>query len=97
MPTNQFNDKSIFEGYLTGGASLIVTILWIIYSPFHPLVIFALFLISLFCLSLSTLWLLSKEKTIKEWFRNQTSRYFIVGSLEFTMIVGFFWALFLLR
>ena len=92
MPTSRLRDNSITEGYLAGIAALLVTILWMIYAPFHQMVVFTLYLIALFCLSLSTLWVLAKEKTIKEWFLNQTSRYLIVGVIEVALIVVFFLA-----
>ena len=97
MPTIRLRDKLITEGYLAGGSALIVTILWMVYSTFHPLVIFALFLVALFCLSLTTLWLLSKEATIKEWFKSQPLRYLIVGVVEVALIVAFFFSLYLLK
>jgi len=59
-------DKPITEGYLAGGASLIVSILWIIYSPFSPFIILILLVISLFCLALSTFWLIKERKKINE-------------------------------
>lgn len=90
MSTSRWKDKPVTEGYLTGGASLIVTILWMLYSSFYTMVIFTLFLISLFCLSLSTLWLLSKEKTIKEWFTSQPLRYVIVVLIELALFAVFF-------
>ena len=90
MSTTRSSDKSITEGYLAGIGALLVTILWIIYAPFHQMIIFALYLVALFCLSLSTLWALSKEKTIREWFLNQRSRYLIVGGIEVALIAVFF-------
>lgn len=92
MSTTRFNDKSITEGYIAGLAALIVSILWMFYAPFHLMIIFVPFLIGLFCLSLSTLWVLSKEKSIKEWFSNQPFRYLIVGFIEVALIIGFFLA-----
>jgi len=97
MPTIRLRDKPTTEGFLAGGSALMVTILWMVYSPFHPLVIFALFLVALFCLSLNTLWLLSKEATIKEWFISQPLRYLIVGVVEVALIVAFFFSLYLLK
>lgn len=97
MSQTKTNDKAITEGYLAGGAALIVTILWVIYAPFHPLVIFIPFLISLVCLSLSTLWLLSHEKTIREWFISQPIRYIIVGIIEVIFIALYFTALYSIR
>jgi hypothetical protein len=75
MPTIKLRDKLITKGYLAGGSALIVIVLWMVYSLFHPLEIFALFLVALFCLSLTTLWLLSKEATIIEWFKSQPLRF----------------------
>ena len=97
MPTTVFQDKSITEGYLAGGSALIVTILWMVYSPILPLIIFALFLIALACLSISTLWLLSKEATIKKWFISHPVRYLIVGAIEVAFIVVFLINLYLLK
>ena len=97
MTTTRVNDKAITEGYLAGGSALLVTILWIVYSPLHPLIIFILFLVSLFCFSLSTLWLLAKEMTIKEWFKVRSLRYLIVGLLEVILVIAFFTALFAFR
>lgn len=97
MSTSQWKNKPVTEGYLTGGASLIVTISWMLYSSLHIMVIFTLFLMSLFCLSLSTLWLLSKEKTIKKWFKSQPLRYVIVVLIELALLVAFFLTLFSLR
>jgi hypothetical protein len=94
MSTSRRRDKPVTEGFLAGGASLIVTILWMLYSSFHAMAIFALFLISLFCLSLSTLWLLSKEKTIKEWFKSQPLHYLIVVLIELALFAVFFLTLF---
>ena len=90
MSTTQSKDKPVTEGYLVGIATLLVTILWMFYAPFHPMIIFTLYLIALFCLSLSTLWVLAKEKTIEEWFLNQTARSLTVGVIEATLIVIFF-------
>ena len=90
MSTTRYNDKSITEGYVAGIAALIVSILWMFNAPCHPMIIFVPFLIALFCLSLSTLWVFSKEKSIKEWFTSQPFRYFIVGGIEVALIVGFF-------
>lgn len=97
MSTTRRNDKSITEGYLAGGAALLVTILWIIYAPFHPLIIFIVFLISLVCLSISTLWILAKENKIKEWINFRPIRYLIVGVLEVILIIAFFAALYTFR
>ena len=97
MTTTRTNDKSITEGYIAGGAALLVTILWMVYSPFHPLIIFILFLVSLFCFSLSTLWLLAKEMTILDWFKVRPLRYLIVGLLEVILAIAFFTALYVLR
>ena len=97
MTTTRTNDKSITEGYLAGGAALLVTILWVVYSPLHPLIIFILFLVSLFCFSLSTLWLLAKEMTIKEWFTGRPLRYLIVGLFEVILVIAFLTALYGLR
>ena len=97
MSTSRWRDKPVTEGYLAGGASSIVTILWMLYSSLHTMVIFTLFLISLFCLSLSTLWLLSKEKTVKEWFKSQPLRYVTVVLIELTLLVVFLLTLFSLR
>ena len=83
-------NKPVAEGYLAGTGALIVTILWIFYSPFHPLIIFSLFLIALFCLSLSTLWQLSKGKNLMEWLKDRPMRYFILGFIEAALIVVFF-------
>jgi hypothetical protein len=94
---NYSNDKSISEGYLAGGASLMVTILWMAFAPFHPLAIFTLFAISLFCFTLSTLWVLSKEKTIKEWFAVHYSRSIFVVMIEIVLIIVFFIGLNYLR
>ena len=33
MTSTRLNDKAITEGYLAGGATLLVTILWIVYPP----------------------------------------------------------------
>ena len=90
MSTTRYNDKSITEGYVAGIAALIVSILWMFNAPFHSMIIFLPFLIALFCLSLSTLWVLSEEKLIKEWFSTQPFRYLIVGFIELALIVGFF-------
>ena len=97
MTTTRINDKSITEGYLAGGAALIVTILWMVYSPFHPLIIFILFLVSQVCLSLSMLWLLSKEMTIIEWLKVRPLRYLIAGLLEVIIVIAFFTALYVFR
>ena len=43
MTTTRLNDKAITEGYLSGGVALLVTFLWIVYSPLHPIIIFILF------------------------------------------------------
>ena len=90
MSTPQSKDKPVSEGYLVGVAALLVTILWMFFAPFHPMIIFTLYLIALFCLSLSTLWILAKEKTIKEWFFDQTARFLTVGVIEVALMVIFF-------
>ena len=82
-------DRPISEGYLAGGAALTVTILWLFFSTLHPLIIFTLYVIALFCLSLSTLWLFSKEKTIKEWLTARPMRSYIVVIIEVFFIVIF--------
>ena len=97
MTTTRLNDKAITEGYLAGGAALLVTISWIVYSPLHPLIIFILFLLSLFCFSLSTLWLLAKEMTIKEWFTDRPLRYLNVCLLEVILVIAFLTALYAFR
>lgn len=56
------------EGFLAGGASLVVALIWWAISPFHPLVIYLLYLIALFFILLSTFWWLAKESALKEWF-----------------------------
>ena len=66
MSTTKLKDKSITEGYLAGGAALIVAVLWTVFDAFHPLIILPLYLMAIFCLSLSTFWLLSEKKTKKE-------------------------------
>jgi hypothetical protein len=86
--TTRSKDKPITEGYLAGGAALIVAILWLVFDAFHPLIIFTLYVIALFCLSLSTLWLLSKEKTIKEWFSGQPARLFTAGFVGLFFILA---------
>ena len=85
-------ENPIAEGFLAGIATLLVTIAWIAHAPFHQMIVFALYLVALFCLSLSTLWVLSREKTIKEWFLHQTSRYLIVFIIEIALMIVFFLA-----
>ena len=96
MKTISLDDKSVTDGYLAGGSALIITILWMVYSPFHPLVIFAPFLVALFCLSMTTLWLLSEEVTLKEWFNHRPLRYLVVGAVELALMVAFFFSIYLL-
>jgi NADH:ubiquinone oxidoreductase subunit 6 (subunit J) len=79
MSPTQSREKPITEGYLAGGAALIVAILWLVLDAFNPVIIFTLYVIAIFCLSISTLWLLSKEKTIKEWLSGQPARLFTTG------------------
>jgi hypothetical protein len=79
MSTTQSREKPITEGYLAGGAALIVAILWLVLDAYHPVIIFTLYAIALFCLSISTLWLLSKEKTIKEWITGRPAHLFTTG------------------
>lgn len=97
MSQSKTNDKAITEGYLAGGAALIVTILWMVYAPFHSLVIFIPFVTSLACITLSTLRLVSNEITIREWFISQPIRYIIVGIIEVIFIVLYFAALYFIR
>lgn len=65
MSTTRLKDKSITEGYLAGGAALIVAVLWTVFDAFHPLIILPLYIIAIFCLFLSTRWLITKEKAKK--------------------------------
>ena len=75
--------KPIMEGFLAGGATLIVVLLWWILSPFHALIVYALYLIGLLFLSIATLWLLAKEMTLNDWFselnRGQMVMVYILG------------------
>ena len=77
--TSQSNDHPITEGFLTGGAALLVAVLWFVFDAFHPLIIFVLYAISFLCLSITTLWLLSNNKTIKEFFTGRPVRHFAAG------------------
>jgi len=81
------HEKPITEGYLAGGGALLVAILWILFDAFHPMIILALYLVAIICLSIATLWLLSKEKTIKEWYSGQPVRYYASG------FIGLFYVL----
>ena len=65
MSTSKLKDKSITEGYLAGGAALLVAVLWTVFDAFHPLIILPLYIIAIFCLFLSTRWLIAKEKDKK--------------------------------
>ena len=90
MSINRVTAKPIAEGFLAGAAALIVAIMWMIYSDFHPIVIFPLYLMALFCLSLSILWLLSKKKSVKEWLSIHSSRILILCLIEIALITVFF-------
>lgn len=90
MPKKNNSAKPITEGYLAGLATLIVTFLWIDDAPFSPWIILPLYLIGLICLTISTLWILSKERPIKEWVSQRPSRYFSIGLLMIILIVVFF-------
>ena len=77
--TSHSNNHPITEGLLAGGAALMLAILWLVFDAFHPLIIFVLYAISFVCLSITTLWLLSNDKTIKEFFTGRPVRYFAAG------------------
>lgn len=70
--------RPIMEGVLAGGASMIVALIWWTISPFHPLVIYLLYLIALFFMLLSTFWWLAKENALKEWFLNLNKEKLII-------------------
>ncbi|MDC3220115.1 hypothetical protein OAU00_03410 [Saprospiraceae bacterium] len=90
MQKNNNSAKPITEGYLAGLAALIVTFLWIDDAPFSPWIILPLYLIGLICLAIPTLWILSKDRPIKDWVLQQPSRYFSIGLLGIILIIGFF-------
>jgi hypothetical protein len=85
--THTYN-QPITEGYLAGGAALMVAVLWLVFDVFHPLMILALYTISFFCLSITTLWLLSKDKTIKDWFSGQPVRFISAGILGLFFVLS---------
>ena len=90
MHKNNNLSKPITEGYLAGLAAIIVTILWIDDAPFSPWIILPLYLIGLICLAIPTLWILSKDRPIKDWVLQHPSRYSSIGFLGIILIVGFF-------
>lgn len=71
------------DGFLAGGATLVVVLLWWILSPFHPLIIYAFYLIALLFLYIATLWLLAEGMTLNDWFselnRGQIVIMYILG------------------
>lgn len=89
MTNKQTKDTTSTEALITGISALLVTVLWVAYSPFHPLIILALYLVALVCLSLAVLWYLSEGHSLKAWFVKHPIRFFIVGFIEVFLIVGF--------
>ena len=82
-------DKPITEGYLAGGAALAVTVLWLLFAEIHPVFTFLLYVTALFCASLSTLWLFSREKTIREWVSAHSLRLYTIAVIEILLLAAF--------
>ena len=76
------------EGYLAGGAALIIVLLWLWVDAFNPMIIFILYLVAISYLSLSTLWLFSKGETIQAWLSGSPLRYLTVGLIGVLVVVG---------
>lgn len=90
MSVARFNDKPVAEGYIAGISSLIVALVWAMYSPFDFLVIFPIFMVALFCISISTIWTISGEETVSQWIGGHYSRITILVFVEFILIVLFY-------
>lgn len=77
------------EGYLTGGAALIIVFLWLLVDAFNPTIIFVLYLVAIGYLSLSTLWLISGGIgiSIKAWFSGSPVRIFTIGLIGVLVLI----------
>ena len=83
------NERPIVEGFIAGGGALFLSILWMVFAALHPLMILLLYLAALYCLSISTIWLLAQGNSLRSWFTKKPTRFFIVGFVEVLLIVGF--------
>lgn len=53
------------------------------------MIIFGLYLVCLFCLTISILWIISSKTGLEAWFTNHPVNYYIVGFVETFFIIGF--------
>ena len=88
MKIKPVSNKPILEGYLTGGAALIIVLLWLWVDAFNPMIIFVLYLVAISYLSLSTLWLFSGGETIRAWLSDSPVRYLTAGLIGVLVVAG---------
>lgn len=81
-------DRPIVEGLIAGTGALVLSFFWIIFEAFPPWVVFLLYLAGLFCLSLSSLWIISGGDYSK-WFAEDPVRFFFFSVIVIALVVVF--------
>ena len=91
----QLADKPILTTIIAGGASLLISLIWLWGEVFHPFIILAPYTIGLSCIFIATIWILSKGMSAKDWLLRHPAYFFISGFIfTLCLLIFFDWCYF---